>query len=198
MKLDLKRRVTAKFGEGGVSGAVSELASADDLSPQDEDTPMALIEKHPSDPEGISLPNSPDGSVVPAVATVEKDRKGIMCFHDVASCGPDGLRPGHNQSLTTHSSAKAKSSLLSALTDLIGQRHAERWSSTVCCSHTLWRKWMCHKEKRWFHPANCLIRPVQLGVSTSGGCDRGWRGFGPRRVFLKTNMRNAFNSLKRD
>ena len=49
------------------------------------------------------------------------------------------------------------------------------------------------------------LRPVQLGVSTSGGCEAGThaarryaRDRRPRRVLLKVDMRNAFNSLRRD
>ena len=49
------------------------------------------------------------------------------------------------------------------------------------------------------------LRPVQLGVSTSGGCEaaahaarRYARDCHHRRVLLKIDMRNAFNSLKRD
>ena len=67
----LKRRIAAKFAEGDVSGAVRELASAEGLAPHDGDTLMALKEKHPLAPENLSLPDLPDGSVVPAVATEE-------------------------------------------------------------------------------------------------------------------------------
>ena len=49
------------------------------------------------------------------------------------------------------------------------------------------------------------LKPVQLGVSTSGGCEaaahvvrRYARGCRHRRVLLKINIRNAFNSLRRD
>ena len=49
------------------------------------------------------------------------------------------------------------------------------------------------------------LRPVQLGVSTSGGCEaaahaarRYARDCRYRRVLLKIDMRNAFNSLRRD
>ena len=76
----LKRRVEAKFAEGDVEGAVRELASAEGLAPQDGDTLRALKENHPSSPENLSLPDPPDGSAVPAVATEEDDRKGIMSF----------------------------------------------------------------------------------------------------------------------
>ena len=49
------------------------------------------------------------------------------------------------------------------------------------------------------------LRPVQLGVSTSGGCEaaahaarRYARDCRHRRVLLKIDMRNAFNSLRRN
>ena len=49
------------------------------------------------------------------------------------------------------------------------------------------------------------LRPVQLGVSTRGGCEaaahaarRYARDCRHRRVLLKIDMRNAFNSLRRD
>ena len=115
----LKRRVAAKFAEGDVSGAVRELTSADGLAPQDGDTLRALKEKHPSAPENLSLPNPPYGSVVPAVASEEDVRKGILSFHAGASGGADGLRPGHLRSLVAHGSAEVGSRLLSALTDMV-------------------------------------------------------------------------------
>ena len=49
------------------------------------------------------------------------------------------------------------------------------------------------------------LRPVQLGVSTSGGCKaaphaarRYVRDCRHRRALLKIDMHNAFNSLRRD
>ena len=115
----LKRRLADKFAEGDVSGAVRELASAEGLAHQDGDTLRALKKKLPSTPENLSLPDPPDGSVVPAVASEEDHRKGILFFHAGASGGPDGLRPGHLRSLVAHGSAEAGSRLLSALTDLV-------------------------------------------------------------------------------
>ena len=115
----MKRRVVAKFTEGDVSGAVRELASAEGLAPQDGDTLTALKEKHPSAPENLSLPDPPDGSVVPAVAMEEDVRKAILSFRAGASGGPDGLRPDHLRSLVAYGSADAGSRLLSALTDLV-------------------------------------------------------------------------------
>ena len=115
----LKRRIAAKFAEGDVRGKVRGLASAKGLAPQDGDTLRALKEKHSSAPENLSLPDPPDGSVVPAVATEEDLRKAIMSFRAGASGGPDCLRLGHLRSLEAHGSAEAGSRLLSALTDLV-------------------------------------------------------------------------------
>ena len=78
-----------------------------------------MKENHPSAPENLSLPDPPDGSVVPVVDTEEEVRKRIMTFHAGASRGPDGLRPGHLRSLVAHGSTEAGSRLLSALTDLV-------------------------------------------------------------------------------
>ena len=87
----LTRRVAAKFAEGDVSGTVRQLASAEGLAPQDGDTLRALKQKHFLAPRNLSLPDPPDGSVVPAVASEEDVRKGILSFHAGASGGPDGL-----------------------------------------------------------------------------------------------------------
>ena len=102
-----------------MTGAVRELTSAEGLEQQDGDTLRALKEKHPSAPDNLSLPDPPDGSVVPAVATEENVRKAITSFRAVPLGGPDGLRPGHLRSLVAHVSAEAGSRLLYALTDLV-------------------------------------------------------------------------------
>ena len=115
----LKKRVTAKSEEGDVSVAVRKLASAEGLAPQYGDTLRALKEKHPLGPENLSLPNPPDGSVVPAVASEGDVRKGILSFHAGASGAPDGLRLVHLRSLVAHGSVEAGSRLSSALTDLV-------------------------------------------------------------------------------
>ena len=116
-------------------GAVSEVASAEGLAPQDGDTLRALKEKHPSAPENLSLPYPPDGSVVPTVAFEEDVRKGILSFHAGASGGTDGLRPGHLRSFEAHASVEAGSSLLSTLTDLVHSLHLlsifPTWSGEV-------------------------------------------------------------------
>ena len=115
----LKRRVAAEFAEGDVSGAVRELASAEGLAPQDADTLRALKEKPPSAPENLSLPDPPDGFVVPALPRRKMLERKSCLFRAGASGGADGLRPGHLRSLVAHGSAEAGSRLLFTLTDLV-------------------------------------------------------------------------------
>ena len=115
----LRRRVAGKFADGDVSGAVRELASDGGLAPFNETTLEALRSKHPPAPEDLSLPEPPDASVIPVVATEEDVRKAVLSFRVGSSGGPDGLRPGHLRSLIGHGSAEAGSRLLSALTELV-------------------------------------------------------------------------------
>ena len=112
-----------------------------------------------------------------------------------------------------------------------GQHHAEKWSSTVCSSSTIWCQWMRHQEKRWWHLANCcrkhvqeIVSKIELKASRPGSRRRaeaglvgglnqwGMRGGSacsptlcqellPQKgpwLLLKIDMRNAFNSLRRD
>ena len=223
----LKRRVAAKFAEGDVSGAVRELASAEGLAPQDGDTLRALKEKHPSAPENLSLPDPPDGSVVPAVASEEDVRKGILSFNAGASGGPDGLCPGHLRSLVAHGSAEARSLLLFALTDLVNVmlrgevpqfavpvlyganecaiRKKDGGIRPIAVGSTFRRLTVKVGSRPVVRALGEELRPNQLGVSTRGGCEatahaarRHVRNCRHRRVLLKIDMRNAFNSLRRD
>ena len=188
----LKRRVSAKFAEGDVSGAVRELASAEGLAPQDADTLRVLKEKHPSAPENLSHPDPPDGSVVPAVATEEDVRKAIMSFRAGASGGPDGLRPGHLRSLVAHGSAEVGSRLLSTLTDLVNVmlrgevpqfavpilygenecdiRKKDGGIRPIAVGSSLRRLSVKMGSRPIVQALGEELRPVQLGVSTSRGC----------------------------
>ena len=91
----LRRRVAGKFADVDVSGAVREFASDGGLAPCNEITLEALRSKHTSSPEDLSLPEPPDASVIPVVATEEDVRKAILSFRAGSAGGPDGLRPGH-------------------------------------------------------------------------------------------------------
>ena len=150
-----------------------------------------------------------------------------MSFRAGALGGPDGLRHGHLRSLMANGSAEAGSRLLSTLTDLVNvmlRGEVPQFAVPILYGANE----CAIKEKRWWHPANCcwkLIKEIvsksrlkadrpgtrrraeagPVGVSTSGGCEaaaHAARRYATdcrhRRVLLKIDMRNTFNSLRRD
>ena len=152
-----------------------------------------MKEKHPSAPENLSLPDPPDGSVVPAVATEEDVRKAIMSFRAGASGGPDGLRPGHLRSLVAHGSAEAGARLLSTLPDLVNVmlrgevpqfavpvlyganecaiRKKDGGIRPIAVGSSLRRLAVKVGSRPIVQALGEELRPVQLGVSTRGGCE---------------------------
>ena len=128
--------------------------------------------------------------------------------------------------LEAHGSAEAGSRLLSALTDLVNVML--RGEVPQFAVPVLYGANECAIEKkggiRLIAEGNTFrrlsvkvdslpviralgekLRPVQLGVSTSGGCEaaahaaqRYVRDCRHRRVLLKIDIRNAFNSLRKD
>ena len=150
-----------------------------------------MKEKHSLTPENLSLPDPPDGSEVPAVAS-EDVRKGILSFQAGASGGRDGLRPGHLRSLVAHGSAEAGSRLLSALTDLVnfmlrGEvpqfavpilygahecaiRKKDGGIRPIAVGSTIRRLSIKVGSRPVVRTLREEVRLVHLGVSTSGGC----------------------------
>ena len=128
-----------------------------------------------------------------------------MSFHAGASGGPDGLRPGQLRSLEAHGSAVAGSSLLSALTDLDNEiSKKDGGIRPIAVGSTIRRVSVKVGSRTVVRALVEELRQVQLEVSTNGGCEtaahaarRYVRDCRHRRVLLK-NMRNAFNSLRRD
>ena len=153
--------------------------------------------------------------------------KANMSFRAGASGGPDGLRPGHLRSLVAHGSAEAGSRLLSTLTDLVNVmlrgevpqfavpvlyganecaiRKKDGGIRPIAVGSSLRRLSVKVGSRPIVQALGEELRPVQLGVSTRGGCEaaahaarRYARDCRHRRVLLKVDMRNAFNSLRRD
>ena len=150
-----------------------------------------------------------------------------MSFHAGASGGPDGLPPCHLRSLVAHDSADAGSRLLSASTDLVNVmlrgevpqfavpvlyganecaiRKKDGGIRPIAVGSTFRRLSVKVGSRPVVWAPGEELRPVQLRVSTSGGCEaaahaarRNVRDCRHRRVLLKVDMRNAFNSLRRD
>lgn len=223
----LRRRVAGKFADGDISGAVRELASDGGLAPYNDSTLEALRGKHPSAPENLSLPEPPDDSMDPVVASEDDVRKAILSFKVGSSGGPDGLRPGHIRSLIGHGAAEAGTRLLTTLTEFVNVMLRGEvpnfavpllFGASICAlqkkdggirpvavGNTFRRLATKIGAKSMMAVLGEELRPVQLGVSTKGGCEaashaarRYLRDCDHRRVLLKVDMRNAFNCLRRD
>jgi len=223
----LRKRVAAKFADGDVSGAVRELSSSDGLAKHCEETVRALRLKHPPAPRDLLLPEPPDNSLIVPVVSEEDVRKAINSFRPGSAGGPDGLRPGHLKTLLSLSSAEAGVTLLTTLTDFVNAilrgevpdfAVSTFFGATLCAltkkdggirpiavGNTLRRLAAKVGARPLSHSLGSELRPVQLGYSTKGGCEaaahsarRYLRNCNHRRVFLKVDMKNAFNCLRRD
>ena len=223
----LRRRVAAKFAEADISGAVRELASSDGLAPQDDITLADLRSKHPPAPNDLELPDPPSDVEVPMVASEADTKRAINSFRPGSSGGPDGLRPSHLRALIGHASAEAGSRFLTTLTRFInmilkgevpGFALATFYGATLCALNkkgggvrpiavgNTFRRLATKIGARPLSAAlGSELSPVQLGFSCKGGCEaavhaarRYLRDCSHRRVLLKIDMRNAFNSLRRD
>ena len=223
----LRRRVAAKFADGDVSGAVRELSSSDGLAKQSGETIRALKDKHPPAPRDLMMPEPPDDSLVVPVFSAEEIRKAVNSFRPGSAGGPDGLKPGHLKTLLSHSSAEAGESLLITLTDFVNAilrgevpdfAVSTFYGATLCAltkkdggirpiavGNTLRRLAAKVGARPISHSLGSELRPIQLGFSTKGGCEaaahsarRYLRDCYHRRVFLKVDMKNAFNCLRRD
>ena len=223
----LRKRVSAKFAEGDVGGAVRELASSDGLAPFSGATLDALKSKHPQAPSGVSLPLPPDSSTVPFMASEVEVRKAVESFRPGSAGGPDGLRPGHLRTLLGRASVEAGVRLLTALTDLVNMILEGKVPEFAIS--TFFGASLCALTKkgggiRPIAVGNTIRRlatkvgarpiqinlgrdfePVQLGVSVKGGAEAAAHAAryylsrcSHRRVFLKIDMKNAFNCLRRD
>ena len=220
------RRVAAKFVHGDVGGAVRVLASAEGLAPYNSDTLAALREKHPPAPGDLALPSPPEDLGNPAISE-EEVRRALNSFRPGSAGGPDGIRPGHLRSLTSLVAAEAGARLLTALTDLVnlvlGGRVPEFavptfFGATLCglrkrgggirpvAVGCTFRRLATKIGARPLSSAlGSELSPVQLGFGCQGGCEaaahaarRYLQGCAGGRVLLKIDMRNAFNSLRRD
>ena len=199
----LERRVEDKFADDDISGAVRELSSSHGLARRSEETVRALRLKHPPAPRDLMMPEPPDNSLIVPVVSEEDVRKAINSF-----------RPGCNKLLTT-------------LTDFVNAilrgevpdfAVSTFFGATLCAltkkdggirpiavGNTLRRLAAKVGARPLSHSLGSELRPVQLGYSTKGDCEaaahsarRYLRDCNHRRVFLKVDMKNAFNCLRRD
>ena len=224
----LRRRIATKFVDGDVRGAVRVLTSEDGFADRSKAIVDALREKHPPAPSDLDLPPPPDDQLAsPITVTKQEVLAGIMSFPKSSGTGPDGLRHGHLRDLVGRSTAASGDRLLIELTafinmtlrgevpgfalpifygaSLIAIKKKDEGIRPIAVGNTLRRLAAKVGLQLLSEALGKELRPVQLGFGTLGGCEAAVHaarkyinGTRERRVFIKIDMRNAFNSIRRD
>ncbi len=224
----LRKRVAAKMADCDVKGAVRLLASSEDLAGHGEEVIQALRSKHPPAPENLNLPPAPNAQMPPPSAvTKEQVAAAVTSFPSGSAAGPDGLRPAHLKALIGQGSFAAGEKLLETLTKFVNMVLRGEipdfvtpifFGASLCAlakkdggvrpiavGNTFRRLATKVGLKPLSAGLGQHLRPVQLGFGTSGGCEAAVHATHTylsqtqsKGVLLKIDMRNAFNSIRRD
>ena len=221
----LKDRVNAKFAENDLRGAIRELSSDDTLAPDNDETLEVLGQKHPLAPVGCSSPPVPEKDVAHVPISSDSVKTAILSFPAGSAGGPDGLKPGHLKNLI--GATEAGNKLLVSLTKLVNFILQEQIPADIrpiffganlfalskkdggirpiAVGLTLRRLTTKVGLKPLSQGLGSLLRPNQLGFATKGGSEaaahaaRHYLNNDPQnKVFLKLDIKNAFNSMHRD
>ena len=221
----LKNRVNAKFAENDLRGAIRELSSDDTLAPDNDETLKVLGEKHPAAPIGSSFPSAPDNNDAHVPISSDSVKAAILSFPAGSAGGPDGLKPGHLKNLI--GAAEAGNKLLESLTKLVNFILLEQIPADIRSIFFGANLFALSKKNGGIRPIavgltlrrlttkvglrplsqelGSFLRPNQFGFATKGGSEaaahaaRHYLNNDPQnKVFLKLDIKNAFNSMHRD
>lgn len=221
------KKVEAKLSDGDVSGSLRLLSSDDIIAPNNEITLNALKEKHPTHPEPSNFPNS-SIEIEQITPTEEEVNRSIVSFRKGIAGGLDSLRPQILKDLLYVQNGDTGSRFLKAVTSLttiILKGDVPLSVSPYFYGASLtalqkkcggirpiavgnsWRrisaKIACRKVASVL---SNLFLPNQLGVGIKNGAEAGAHAariyytskHSSIRVFIKIDIRNAFNELRRD
>ena len=221
----LAKRVDARFAEMDIRGAIRELSSDEKIADDTLDTLTQLKSKHPEAPIGTSLPPAPENADSHTPISSEAVRKAIISFPAGSAGGPDGLKPVHLKNLI--GASEAGNRLLLSVTKLCNfvlsdKIHEEirpiffganlfafskkdRGIRPIAVGNTLRRLATKVGLKPVTQELGNFLRPNQLGYGTKGGSEAAAHAIRhyiskntKNKVFLKLDISNAFNSMRRD
>ena len=222
----IRKQVDLKFQDGDISGAVRLLASEDTIAPVNEETLAALRLKHPNPPPDLVFPDVAPAPTRPEI-TCEEVSEALRSFSAGSGAGPDGLRPQHLKDLAFirgETGTKFLAALCKAVNRIVnGDVPSE--AATVLfganltplrkkdggirpiASGSVFRR-LAGKivSRRVQAQLGEVLRPVQLGYGTKGGCEiavHATRALletddNETRCLLKLDFKNAFNTIRRD
>lgn len=187
----------------------------------------SLHEKHPAHPEPVKFPES-TVETEQIIPTEEEVERSIMSFRNGTAGGLDSLRPQILKDLLNVQNGDVKNRLLTSLTSLTTIVFSGTVPTSICrylygatltalqkmCGGirpiavgNTWRRLAAKLACRRVSSTLCnLFQPNQLGVGIKNGVEAGAHTariyFKSKhtsiRLFLKIDVRNAFNEVRRD
>lgn len=221
------KKVEAKLADGDVSGALRLIVSDDVIAPNNQDTLDSLKQKHPIHPEPTNYPDHTI-DIPQMIPIEEEVSRAIMSFRKGSAGGLDSLRPQILKDLLHVQNGDAGRKLLEAITALTTVILSGEVPSSICpyfygasltalmkktggirpiAVGTTWRRLSAKIAcRRVASVLSNLFLPNQLGVGIPNGAEAGAHAariyYTSRhngvRVFLKIDVKNAFNEIRRD
>lgn len=221
----LEKKVEDKVADGCVGMAARLLFSSDTMAPNNSETLRGLHDKHPLPLATSQIPDSPNSDFQPLQVKEIDTLKAIMSFPGGSAGGVDGITPQHLKDLISKVAGEAGSTLLKELTSLANLMLSGKVPTDIvpvlyganlcallkkdggirpiaigCTFRRLASKLCCRSI---FDPLSSYFQPIQLGFGTKGGCEaavhaaRSFLNSPDSQVFLKIDVKNAFNSIDR-
>lgn len=224
----LSTRVEAKVSEGDVRGAMKLLLSTDTLANDNKTTYNLLKEKHPQPSRQLNFPNEPDETTIAMVTTEEIVITSVFSFHNGSAAGIDGISPQHLKDLTAPTNSESGKKLSASLTKLSNLMLSGKVNKDICSILYGAKLIALTKKDKGIRPiaigstyrrltakiackdvrehVGSYLQPKQIGFSIKGGCEAAVHACrtyiktnkGSRKVILKIDFKNAFNSVERD
>lgn len=223
----LAHRIENKVADGDIKNAMRLLTSEDSLAPETEETFLSLLSKHPKPSRVICLPEPPN-DIAPIVVDERTVLKAVNNYKKGSAAGLDGLKPQFLKDMLSKHCGEAAKRLLKSITNLMNFMLSGKLCTEICdlmfgavlialkkkdggirpiaignTFRRLCAKLGCNAVS--VRIANYLY-PKQVGFSVRGGCEAAVHAARkfiatiscPRKVLLKKDLKNAFNSLERD
>ena len=222
----IRKQIDLKFQDGDISGAVRLLASEDSIAPVNDETLAALRLKHRTPPPDVHFPDVAAAPDRPEI-TCEEVSKALQSFSAGSGAGPDGIRPQHLKDLAgirgetgtkfLAALCKANNRIVNGdippeaatvlfganLTPLLKKDGGIRPIASGSVFRRLAGKIVSNRIQAQLGE---VLRPVQLGYRTKGGCEiavHATRAFletatNETRCLLKLDFKDAFNTIRRD
>ena len=224
-KADFNRIVSKKLDDLDIRGALRILSSENGLADFNDESFVLLQGKHPAAPQDIDIPDAPEPTY--ASHSEAEVIQALASFPPGTSGAIDGIRPAHLRDLVGPKVGEAGAMFRRALTRLVnviirGETPIFISNALFGASLCALKKGTSDVRpiavgltyrrlavKVALRPLTDILgeqlAPVQLGFGSRGGCEAAVHSartfltnLQSGEVIVKLDMRNAFNSLRRD